>query len=55
VCLEALLDEDNVRCLPCRHVFHANCIEIWFLKPRFTCPLCKSVRIHPQTRARGRC
>ncbi|KAH8662775.1 hypothetical protein BGZ61DRAFT_145328 [Ilyonectria robusta] len=41
VCLELLLYEDDVRCLPCRHIFHASCINRWFLQGQFTCPCCK--------------
>jgi hypothetical protein len=40
ICLETLLDQDTVRRLPCHHVFHAACINKWFLKRHYTCPLC---------------
>ncbi|KAH8662787.1 hypothetical protein BGZ61DRAFT_368260, partial [Ilyonectria robusta] len=43
VCLEQLLDKDDVRFLPCRHVFHASCINRWFLEGKQTYPFCKSV------------
>jgi hypothetical protein len=31
LCLEALADGDNVRPLPCVHVFHTRCIDRWFM------------------------
>lgn len=32
---------DICRVLGCMHVFHAKCIDLWFIKATF-CPLCKS-------------
>jgi len=32
---------DICRVLDCAHVFHARCVDIWFIKATF-CPLCKS-------------
>ncbi|TYZ63716.1 hypothetical protein PybrP1_003685 [[Pythium] brassicae (nom. inval.)] len=39
VCMEALARDAGVE-LPCRHQFHANCIEPW-LKMHSTCPTCR--------------
>ncbi|KAH7130862.1 hypothetical protein EDB81DRAFT_631882, partial [Dactylonectria macrodidyma] len=41
ICLETLQDSDKVRHLPCGHIFHSNCITMWFLNRRDTCPVCK--------------
>jgi hypothetical protein len=40
VCLEALVDADEIRDLPCRHIYHRVCIDMW-LEAHTTCPLCK--------------
>ncbi|XP_019443406.1 PREDICTED: E3 ubiquitin-protein ligase At1g63170 [Lupinus angustifolius] len=41
VCLAKYLDDDELRELPCFHVFHVECIDKW-LKINASCPLCKS-------------
>ncbi|KAL9949306.1 hypothetical protein D7B24_005555 [Verticillium nonalfalfae] len=41
VCLETLEDSDLIRTLPCRHIYHSECITQWFLNKHDTCPLCK--------------
>lgn len=40
VCLSDLDAKDLVKELPCRHVFHASCIDEW-LNRSSLCPLCK--------------
>lgn len=40
VCMEVILTND-LRVLPCAHVFHASCIGRWFREQR-TCPECRS-------------
>lgn len=41
VCLESMPQGEKVRILPCRHVFHHECINGWFEQCKFTCPMCK--------------
>ncbi|ESQ27075.1 hypothetical protein EUTSA_v10018651mg [Eutrema salsugineum] len=41
ICLARYGDDEEVRELPCLHVFHVDCVDKW-LKINATCPLCKS-------------
>lgn len=41
ICLARYGDDEEVRELPCSHVFHVDCVDKW-LKINATCPLCKS-------------
>ncbi|KAI1104969.1 hypothetical protein F4804DRAFT_166039 [Jackrogersella minutella] len=38
-CTEDFLDDDDVRLLPCKHLFHPRCIDPWFKSCAITCPL----------------
>lgn len=40
VCLEAYVEGDTVRTIPCFHTFHQRCIDDW-LSRRAICPICK--------------
>ncbi|KAM6446658.1 E3 ubiquitin-protein ligase RNF149 isoform 2-T2 [Liasis olivaceus] len=40
ICIENYKAKDNVRLLPCKHIFHKLCIDPWLLEHR-TCPVCK--------------
>ncbi|KAF5453178.1 hypothetical protein F2P56_028099 [Juglans regia] len=41
ICLAKYVDDDELRELPCFHVFHVECVDKW-LKINALCPLCKS-------------
>ncbi|KAF7843308.1 E3 ubiquitin-protein ligase [Senna tora] len=41
ICLAKYADDDELRELPCFHVFHVECVDKW-LKINASCPLCKS-------------
>ncbi|KAK9690317.1 hypothetical protein RND81_09G119400 [Saponaria officinalis] len=40
ICLEPYIENDDLRELPCLHVFHTECVDNW-LKINASCPLCK--------------
>uniref|UniRef100_A0A7S2THW1 RING-type domain-containing protein n=1 Tax=Lotharella oceanica TaxID=641309 RepID=A0A7S2THW1_9EUKA len=39
ICLEALVDGDEIRTVPCMHSFHVDCIDKW-LRNKPNCPVC---------------
>ena len=41
VCLSQFKKGDLVRMLPCRHEFHADCIDKWLLEKDRRCPCCR--------------
>uniref|UniRef100_A0A060SYM0 ARAD1A17996p n=1 Tax=Blastobotrys adeninivorans TaxID=409370 RepID=A0A060SYM0_BLAAD len=41
ICLEEIDPDDDVRGLPCSHVFHAPCVTRWLTTRKGSCPLCK--------------
>jgi hypothetical protein len=44
VCLAEFGDDEQVRELPCDHIFHHECIHDWFMKAKApACPLCRNL------------
>jgi len=39
VCLETLVDGEELRTIPCMHSFHVHCIDTW-LRTKPNCPVC---------------
>jgi hypothetical protein len=42
ICLVAYEDKEKVRQLPCMHVFHPNCVDLWLVTSK-SCPSCKQM------------
>lgn len=40
ICLCELEDEEDVRRLPCMHLFHQTCVDQWLVTNR-KCPICR--------------
>lgn len=43
ICTEDLEQGQNVRILPCSHIYHRRCIDPWLLSSSGTCPLCRTL------------
>lgn len=41
ICFERFYQNEILRELPCKHRFHADCIDPWFLNESSECPLCR--------------
>ncbi|VAI88647.1 unnamed protein product [Triticum turgidum subsp. durum] len=41
ICLEDYSVGEKIRVLPCRHKFHAACVDLWLTSRRTFCPVCK--------------
>ncbi|KAL2849916.1 hypothetical protein BJY01DRAFT_210250 [Aspergillus pseudoustus] len=41
ICWEKLGLGDSYRRLPCNHVFHCFCIDVWLCEEDASCPLCR--------------
>merc|ERR1712062_394856 len=41
ICLDEFKDGDDVKTLPCLHIYHQKCIERW-LSTDNSCPVCKT-------------
>jgi hypothetical protein len=39
ICAEGFVEAVHVRKLPCKHIFHPPCIDIWLMERSATCPL----------------
>ncbi|KAF0899587.1 hypothetical protein E2562_020779 [Oryza meyeriana var. granulata] len=41
ICLEDYSFGEKLRVLPCRHKFHATCVDLWLTSWKTFCPVCK--------------
>ena len=42
ICMEKYEINDEVKTLPCFHIFHKDCIDQWFKAGNDSCPICKN-------------
>ena len=40
ICLEEIQRDEVIRILPCHHIFHKRCLDVWFMQKQ-TCPVCR--------------
>lgn len=50
VCMCPMLPGEEIRYLPCLHVYHRECIDTWLLK-RLSCPVCGDEVMTPPSEA----
>ena len=50
ICLEYYTDGDELRILPCFHLYHKQCVDTWLTKMSTKCPICKTSIIRKQQR-----
>ncbi|KAH7840304.1 hypothetical protein Vadar_015383 [Vaccinium darrowii] len=43
ICFDEFVDRGNVRALPCRHIFHPDCIDSWLTSRSTKCLVCRRV------------
>mmetsp|Transcript_11971 Transcript_11971/g.20216 ORF Transcript_11971/g.20216 Transcript_11971/m.20216 type:complete len:264 (-) Transcript_11971:711-1502(-) len=42
ICLSEYCEGETIRILPCKHEFHAACVDKWLKEVHRVCPLCRS-------------
>jgi hypothetical protein len=47
ICYNNIKEEEQINRLPCKHIYHVDCIHEWLVKER-VCPMCKQEIFVPQ-------
>lgn len=42
VCLSEFEEDEEIRKLKCKHIFHKDCLDRWLQHCSATCPLCRN-------------
>ena len=42
ICIDQFKEGEYYRLLHCKHTFHKKCIDQWFKKDHFDCPMCRT-------------
>eukprot|EP00742_Colponemidia_sp_Colp-10_P008457 GILJ01009162.1.p1 GENE.GILJ01009162.1~~GILJ01009162.1.p1 ORF type:complete len:332 (-),score=21.97 GILJ01009162.1:148-1089(-) len=45
ICLDEMQVGEQTRLLPCGHIFHLGCVDLWLVR-NATCPNCKHINLH---------
>lgn len=53
ICIDTIVEDDDIRGLTCGHAFHASCLDPWLTSRRACCPLCKADYYIPKPRPEG--
>ncbi|OMJ30206.1 Receptor homology region, transmembrane domain- and RING domain-containing protein 4 [Smittium culicis] len=41
ICLDYIKMSDKIRSIPCNHIFHLKCLDLWLKERSTTCPSCR--------------
>ncbi|OMJ30369.1 Receptor homology region, transmembrane domain- and RING domain-containing protein 4 [Smittium culicis] len=41
ICFESILAGNKIRGIPCKHVFHQECLDSWLKTRSVLCPTCR--------------
>jgi hypothetical protein len=41
ICMEQYEVNNNITTLPCKHIFHKECIKAWLCQEKVNCPICR--------------
>ncbi|CRG91826.1 RING finger domain protein [Talaromyces islandicus] len=50
ICFEQVELSHGIHELKCMHVFHKQCLEKWYLRSHYTCPMCHQQFFHERSR-----